>query len=56
MNQTHLKGKTIKIYAKNKQDLPKENETITFNSVHIGVYRGVPQVLIHSNLDYKVEN
>ena len=51
-----LKGKTIKIYAKNKQDLPKENKTITFNSVHIGVYRGVPQVLIHSNLDYKVEN
>lgn len=50
-----LKGKTIKIYAKNKQDLPKENETITFDSVHIGVYRGVPQVLIHSNLDYKVE-
>ena len=51
-----LKGKSIKLYAKNKKDLPKTNQTITFKSAHIAEYRGVPQILIHSSSDYKVEN
>lgn len=49
-------GKTIKLFAKNKIDLPKNNTNITFNSAHIGTYRGNPQILIHSKLDYKVGN
>lgn len=55
-SNTMLKGKSIKIFAKNKQDLPKQNETITFKNAHIGVYRGVPQILIHSSSDYQVGN
>jgi len=51
-----LNGKSIKIYAKNKNNLPKNNQTITFKSAHIAVYRGVPQILIHSSTDYKVGN
>jgi hypothetical protein len=49
-------GKRIKIFAKNKQDLPKNNTNITFKTAHIAVYRGNPQILIHSSSDYKVGN
>ncbi len=50
------KGKSIKIYAKNKKNLPKNNSVIVFKSAHIGTYRGNPQILIHSKSDYKVLN
>lgn len=50
-----LKGKSIKLYAKNKKNLPITNQVITFNSAHIGIYRGNPQILIHSSNDYKVK-
>jgi len=49
------KGKYIKLYAKNKKDLPKNNSFITFKTAHIGTYRGNPQILIHNKSDYKVE-
>lgn len=47
-------GKYIKLYAKNKKDLPKNNSIITFKNAHIGEYRGIPQILIHNKNDYKV--
>jgi hypothetical protein len=49
-------GKTIKLFAKNKKDLPKNNSIVTFVSAHIATYRGNPQILIHSKSDYKVGN
>jgi hypothetical protein len=49
-------GKRIKVFAKNKLDLPKNNTNITFTKAHIAVYRGNPQILIHSSSDYKVGN
>ena len=47
-------GKTIKLFAKNKKDLPKNNTYVTFTKAHLGIYRGNPQILIHSKSDYKV--
>lgn len=50
------KNKYIKLYAKNKNDLPKDGQNITFKSAHLGIYKGNVQILIHNKNDYKVEN
>ncbi len=48
------KDKYIKLYAKNKKDLPKNNSNIRFETAHLSVYKGNIQILIHSKKDYKV--
>lgn len=47
------KNKYIKIFAKDKKDLPI-NGKITFLKAHLGVYKGNIQILIHSKNDYKL--
>lgn len=49
-------NKYIKLYAKNKEDLPQNGDTIKFETAHLGNYKGNIQILIHSKNDYKVEN
>lgn len=44
----------IKLYAINKNDLPKDGDKIKFDTAHLGEYKGSPQILIHSKNDYKV--
>ncbi|GGD43577.1 hypothetical protein GCM10012288_17360 [Malaciobacter pacificus] len=44
----------IKLYAKNKNDLPKNGEKVLFTTAHLTEYKGTPQILIHSKNDYKV--
>lgn len=51
----YFNNKSIKIYAKNKSNIPPNNSTITIKTGHLGVYRGNPQILIHKKSDYKVE-
>lgn len=51
----YFQGKSIKLYAKNKSNLPKNGQTITIKTGHLGTYRGNIQILIHKKSDYKVE-
>lgn len=44
----------IKLFAKDKNDLPKNGEKILFSTAHLTEYKGTPQILIHSKNDYKV--
>ncbi|WP_072680996.1 endonuclease/exonuclease/phosphatase family protein [Arcobacter sp. LA11] len=46
----YFDNKKIKLFAKNKKDLPKENSKITIKRAHIGYYRGKPQILIHKRV------
>lgn len=47
------KNKYIKLFAKDKKDLPKKGK-ITINTGHLGVYKGNVQILIHKKSDYKL--
>jgi exonuclease III len=49
-------NKYIKLFATNKEDLPKDGDIIKFETAHLGNYKGNIQILIHSKNDYKVEN
>ncbi|MGB5794140.1 endonuclease/exonuclease/phosphatase family protein [Poseidonibacter sp.] len=51
----YFNDKSIKIYAKDKALLPKNNQNISIISAHLGTYRGNPQILIHKKSDIKVE-
>ncbi len=51
----YFNGKSIKLFAKNKSLLPKNNQNISIINAHLGTYRGNPQILIHKKSDYKVE-
>mgnify|MGYP005985162975 CR=1 FL=1 len=44
----------IKLFAKNKKDLPKNGDKIITKTGHLGEYKGTPQILIHSKNDYQV--
>lgn len=43
-------GKKIKLFAKDKKNLPKNNTEINIKRAHIGYYRGNPQILIHEKI------
>ncbi len=47
-------GKKIKLFAKNKKDLPKSGDKVEFKTAHLSTYKGNIQILIHSKKDYKV--
>ncbi len=65
---TNLKGKVknsklyinenqyIKLYAKDRNLLPKNGEDITILNAHLSSYRGNMQIHIHNTTDYKVGN
>jgi endonuclease/exonuclease/phosphatase family metal-dependent hydrolase len=42
----------IRLYSKNKNILPKENEKITINSGHISIYKSTIQVVLYKKSDY----
>lgn len=48
------RDKYINLYAKNKDDLPKNETVVEFLTAHISTYKGNKQILIHSKNDYKV--
>ncbi len=52
----YTKDKYVKLFAKNKKDLPKNGSKIEFKTAHLGVYKGNIQILIHSKNDYKEIN
>ncbi len=49
-----LRIKKIKLYAKDKRNLPKENSNITIIKAQLGFYRDNPQVIIHDKSQYNV--
>lgn len=49
-------NKFIKLFATNKNNLPKDGDKIKFITGHLSTYKGNIQILIHSKDDYKVEN
>lgn len=53
-NKLYFGDKGIKLFAKDKSLLPKDGEKIIITKGHLGVYRGIPQIIIHQKNDYKV--
>ena len=47
-------GKIIKLYANDKNILPKNREKITIISGHLTTYRGNMQIILHSTSDFKI--
>ena len=45
-------NKKIRIYAKNKALLPKDGQTISIMSAHLGFYRTKPQIVFYKKSDY----
>jgi hypothetical protein len=52
-NYLYFKDKKIKIYAKDKSLLPRNNQNITIISAHLASYRGNTQLVIYKKDDYK---
>lgn len=50
----HMKNKKIKVFAKNKKDLPKNGTSITIKRAHIGYYRNKVQIIIHDKSEINV--
>lgn len=50
----YIKNKKIKLYAKDKRNLPKENSNITIIKAQLGFYRDNPQIIIHDKSQYNV--
>ncbi len=48
-------NKFIKLFAKDKNILPKDNEKITILNAQLGSYKGNMQIILHQLSDYKVE-
>ncbi|WP_228286257.1 endonuclease/exonuclease/phosphatase family protein [Arcobacter vandammei] len=46
-------GKTIKLFAKDKNILPKDGNTIEILNAQLGSYKGNMQIFFHSKDDYK---
>ena len=46
----------IKLYAKDRNILPKNGEDITILNGHLSSFRGNMQIHIHNTTDYKVGN
>ncbi len=47
-------GKMIKLYANNKNILPKNTEKIEIISGHLATYRGNIQIILYSQSDFKI--
>lgn len=50
----YIGDKKIKLFAKNKKDLPKNGEKITIKRAHLGYYRNKIQILIHDKSEIDV--
>ncbi|MFY9081116.1 endonuclease, partial [Aliarcobacter butzleri] len=48
-------NKFIKLFAKDKNILPKDDEKITILNAQLGSYKGNMQIILHQLSDYKVE-
>ena len=48
------KEKKIRVYAKNKELLPKNGQKITIINVHLGFYKSKPQIILYKKSDYKL--
>ncbi|MDN5105088.1 endonuclease, partial [Aliarcobacter butzleri] len=48
-------NKFIKLFAKDKNILPKDNEKIRILNAQLGSYKGNMQIILHQLSDYKVE-
>ena len=46
-------SKKIKIFAKDKNILPKENSKILINESHLGSFKGNMQIILHKKSDFK---
>lgn len=49
-------NKSIKIFAKEQNILPKNGEKITILNAQLGSFKGNMQIILHKLSDYKVEN
>jgi hypothetical protein len=47
------KEKKIRVYAKNKELLPKNGQKITIINAHLGFYKSKPQIILYKKSDYK---
>ncbi len=47
----YFDNKRIKLFAKNKKNLPKENAKVLIKRAHLGYYRGNPQILLHERIN-----
>lgn len=50
----YIKDKKIKLFAKNRRNLPKENSKINIKRAHIAYYRNKVQILIHDKSEIDV--
>ena len=50
----HINGKKIKLFAKNKKNLPKENSKITIKRAHLAFYRDNVQIILHDKSELNV--
>jgi endonuclease/exonuclease/phosphatase family metal-dependent hydrolase len=50
----YLKNKKIKLFMKNKKDLPKDNSKITIKKAHLGYYRNKTQIIVHDKSEIDV--
>jgi len=46
-------GKTIKLFAKDKNILPKDGSTVEIINAQLGSFKGNIQIIFHSINDYK---
>lgn len=49
-----IKGKKIKLYTKNKKNLPKENSKVTIKRAHLGFYRDNVQIIFYDKSEIDV--
>ncbi len=50
----YFKNKKIKLYMKNKKDLPKNNTKIIIKKAHLGYYKNKIQIIIYNKSDINV--
>ena len=50
----YIGNNRIKLFAKNKKDLPKENSEVKIKRAHMGYYRNNVQILIHDKSEMDV--
>lgn len=50
----HIGNKKIRLFAKNKKDLPQDGKRITIKRAHIGYYRNKAQIMIHDKSEIDV--
>lgn len=47
-------GKSIRLYAKNKNILPPQNSQVIIKKGHLSQYNNIPQIVIYSKDDYEI--